>query len=75
MINQQIGLTNIQLELLKLYGNNISDTQLFEIRKLLADYFAQKGTEAMDSIWENQNLTEEDMKRWINEHNRYEGSN
>ena len=75
MTPQQIGMSNVQLELLKLYANNVSEQELYEIRKLLASYFAQKTTEAMDKVWEDKNLTGEDMKQWTNEHNRHENSN
>jgi hypothetical protein len=70
MITQQIGLTNLQLELLKLYANNVSEKYLFEIKLLLANYFAQKATEAMDKVWEEQKLTPQDMIDWTNEHHR-----
>jgi hypothetical protein len=63
-------LSNIQLELLKLYANNISEKQLIEIKLLLANYFAQQATEAMDELWETQNLTAETMTEWTNEHYR-----
>ncbi len=33
-------MSNLQLELLKLYATNISDQQLLEIRRMLAVYFA-----------------------------------
>ncbi len=69
-MGQVINLSNLQIELLKLYQNNISEKHLFEIRILLAQYFAQKATEAMDKIWEEQNLTEQDMINWTNEHHR-----
>ena len=64
------GLSNIQVELLKLYANNISEEQLLEIRLMLANYFAQKATEAMDKIWEEKKLTPQEMIKWTNEHNR-----
>lgn len=64
------SLSNIQIELLKLYSNNISDYKLFEIKKLLGKYFAQKATEKMDKFWEENDLKEQDMKNWTNEHNR-----
>ena len=67
---QKLGLSNVQLELLKLYSNNISEQSLIEIRQLLAEYFAQKATEAMDTEWEQRGLTPEDMIQWTNEHNR-----
>ncbi len=75
MQTQQVGLGNLQIELLKLYSNNISDKYLFDIKLLLSNYFAQKATEEMDKIWEDKNLTEQDMINWSNEHNRYKGSN
>ena len=67
-------LSNIQTELLKLYANNLSDNDLFEIKSMLGKYFANKATEAMDEVWENNNLSEQDMINWTNEHNRLEGS-
>ena len=73
-INQQIKvpavLSNLQLELLKLYANNISEKQLIDIQLLLANYFAQRATDAMDKLWETQNLTTETMIEWTNEHCR-----
>jgi len=63
-------LSNLQLELLKLYANNIDGKKLLEIKLLLSNYFAQKATEAMDIVWEQQHLTEQDMIDWTNEHNR-----
>lgn len=67
-------MSNLQAELLKLYANNLSDEQLFEIKVMLGNYFAQKATEAMDEVWEAQGLTEQDMTNWTNEHNRLKGS-
>lgn len=68
------ALSNIQKELLKLYSNNIKDEQLFEIKLLLGKYFAQKATEAMDEVWEEQKLSEKDMIDWSHEHNRRQSS-
>lgn len=69
---QEIGLSNLQKELLKLYGNGISEENLFEIKHLLAKYFADKASDEMDKIWDERNLTESDMIDWTNEHNRTE---
>lgn len=63
-------LSNLQLELLKLYANNIDGKKLLEIKLLLSNYFAQKATEAIDIVWEQQHLTKQDMIDWTNEHNR-----
>ncbi len=69
-MEEQIALSNLQLELLKLYPNNVSEKQLFDIKLLLANYFAEKATEAMDKIWDEQGLTAETMVEWSNEHYR-----
>jgi hypothetical protein len=65
-------LSNLQLELLRLYGNNVSDETLHEVKSILAKYFADKATDAMDKVWEEKNLTAQDMINWTNEHNRAE---
>jgi len=66
------NLSNLQLELLRLYGRNVSEETLREVKGILAKYFAGKATEAMDKVWEEKNLTEQDMIDWTNEHNRAE---
>ncbi len=73
-VNQRFGVSNMQRELLTLYANNVPDEQLLEIKDLLARYFAAKATEAMDKVWDAQNLTQQDMRNWTNEHNRHESS-
>lgn len=67
---KQIGLSNVQKELLRLYDNDVSEQNLFEIKQLLAKHFAEKASNAMDALWEERNLTEQDMIDWTNEHNR-----
>ena len=62
-------MSNLQLELLRLYGNGVSDESLHDIKTILAKYFADKATDAMDKVWEEKNLTEEDMIRLTNEQN------
>lgn len=74
MVATQPPLTNLQLELLKLYANQLPEEQLLEIKMLLGKYFAQKATEAMEKTWQEQHLTPDDMKQWANEHNRVKGS-
>ena len=66
----QKSLSNLQVELLKLYANDINERHLLEVKKLLGKYFAQKATEAMDEVWEKDQLSENDMITWTNEHNR-----
>lgn len=63
-------LSNLQLELLKIFSHNLSDEQLTEIRNLLANYFLEKASDEMDRLWEERGWTEETMREWANEHMR-----
>ncbi len=65
-------MSNLQLELLRLYGNGVSEESLLKIKTILAKYFADKATDAMNNIWEEKGLTEQTMIDWTNEHNRAE---
>lgn len=61
-------LSNLQNELLRLYAYNVSDDQLRDIRKMLADYFAQKIDAEMDQLWEANNWDEQTIESWKSEH-------
>lgn len=63
-------LTNLQLELIKLFSYNLDEKQLLEIKYLLVKYFAEKATKEMDKIWKEKGLTNETMDIWLNEHIR-----
>jgi hypothetical protein len=60
-------LTNLQLELLKLYAYRVSDLELQDIRKLLANYFAAKIDTEMDELWEEKGWNEQTIEKWKNE--------
>ncbi len=62
--------SNLQLELLKLYANGISDEQLVEIKWLLGKYFADKAAEGMDKLIEEKGLTQEGIIDESKQHHR-----
>ena len=66
----QNTLTNLQLELLKVFSYELTEQELLDIKDLLAHYFAQKATEEMETFWETHNLTDETMDEWLHEHHR-----
>jgi hypothetical protein len=70
MVAEPKKLSNLQVELLKVFTYDLSDTQLLEIKTLLANYFAQKASDRMDELWEEKGWTAETMKEWGNEHMR-----
>lgn len=71
MITSSTSLSNLQLELLKLFAHNVSEEQLLEIKLLLGQYFAQQAADAMEKVWKEKNLTPQDMVNWVHEHYRF----
>ena len=67
---QKTPLSNMQLELLKLYANNVNETDLLAIRKLIADYFSQNLIKMADDAWKKNEWTAEDMNKILNEENQ-----
>jgi predicted metal-binding transcription factor (methanogenesis marker protein 9) len=67
MSTASIPMSNIQLELLKLYATNISDNELLEIKRYLAKFFMQKAIAAADQAWDEKGYTEEQMEEWLEE--------
>lgn len=62
------ALSNVQMELLKLYSTDLEHDDLIELRKLLANYFAQKAMNGADTIWAQSKMSADTMETWLNEH-------
>ena len=60
-------LTNLQLEIIKLYSTGMKRQELFELKGVLANFFARKAIKEADDIWDEQKLTNVDMDSWLNE--------
>lgn len=63
-------LTNMQLELLKLFQYNLPDKQLAEIKNMLTKYFAKSATAEMDKLWDENSWDNNTIKDWTKEHLR-----
>jgi len=63
-------LSNLQLELLKVFSFDLEEKQIIEIRDLLAKYFAEKATEEMDRLWDERGWSEQTIEEWSKEHMR-----
>ena len=60
-------LNGLQLSLLRLFGQNISEQQTFEVRQLLMDYFdAQLKTE-LEIVIKEKGYAENDFRLMLNE--------
>jgi len=60
-------LTNMQIELMKLFNTNLSENELIELKDLLSRFYANKAIAEANAIWDKKGLTDEDMDRWLNE--------
>ena len=63
-------LTNLQLELLKVFSRPVSEDDLLAIRKFLSNYFAEKAMNLADEVWDKNQWTDEEAARMMNEHLR-----
>lgn len=60
-------LSNVQLELLKLYSTNLSEKDITELKDVLARFYAEKSIELADNVWQQKGYTAEDMNSILND--------
>ena len=60
-------LSNIQVELMKLFSTNLSEKDLIELKDLLSKFYAEKAITKADQIWDVKGLSNEDMEKWLEE--------
>lgn len=63
-------MTNLQLELLKTFSYNLSESQISEIREMLARYFSDKVTTEIDGFWNVENWSDKTIEELSGEHLR-----
>ena len=63
-------LTNLQLELLRIYSFNPSTEELQEVKTLLGKYFAQKFTDTVNKAVTKKKITDADLDEWLNDENQ-----
>jgi hypothetical protein len=60
-------LSNVQIELMKLFSTNLSDKELIELKDLLARFYADKVISQADKIWDKKGLSDHDMEKWLDQ--------
>ncbi len=60
-------LSNLQLEILKLYSTNLDKDELTELKNQLADFYAKKSIENANRVWNEKKLTNDDMDKWLDD--------
>ena len=58
-------LSELQLELLKIYSFNPSKEDLVQIKTMLGKYFANKLTANVQKGIESNNISNEDLENWL----------
>ena len=70
MHQQNYPLTNMQLELLKLFTRDIEETDLIEIKRMIVKHLGKKLAQKADKVWEEKQWTNDDMDNLFNMHLR-----
>jgi hypothetical protein len=65
-ISNSPRLNSLQISLLRLFSQNISDDQTFEIRKLMMNYFDIQLKAELEKVVEEKGYTEDDFHQMLN---------
>uniref|UniRef100_UPI004057183F hypothetical protein n=1 Tax=Candidatus Electronema sp. TaxID=2698783 RepID=UPI004057183F len=63
---QLYSLSNVQLELIKLYSTNLNEHELLEMKNILVHHFSQKAINEADDIWQEKGMSAQTMDDWLN---------
>jgi len=58
-------LSNVQLELMKMFSHNLNDDDLAALKRTLANFFAEKASDEMDRLWEENDWSDQTMNKWL----------
>ncbi|MBA4140180.1 MAG: hypothetical protein H0X70_06690 [Segetibacter sp.] len=64
----KLPLSNVQLELMKLFATNLSNEDLEDLedlKDLLAKFYADKAIANANAVWDEKGLTDTDMEIWL----------
>ncbi len=67
MKNLAAPLSNLQLEILKLYSTNMNVSELNELKNQLAEFYAKQSIENANRVWKEKELTNDEMDKWLND--------
>lgn len=61
----QQPLSNVQLELLKIFSNNLSEADLLDLKDTLAAFFAKKAILSANQVWDEKKWTDADVDNML----------
>jgi hypothetical protein len=67
LVMLNLPLSNVQMELLKLYSTDLKENDLKNLKGILAKYFANRAVRGADKVWEEKKYSDDKMDKWLNE--------
>ncbi len=58
-------LSNVQLELLRMFSHNLNDDDLTSLKRILANFFAERASDEMGKLWDENGWSDETMDKWL----------
>ena len=55
-------LSNVQVELLKLYATGVTDETLIDLKRTMAKFFLDRMRKSADKVWEEKGYTDAQMQ-------------
>jgi len=62
-----VPLSNLQMEILELYSTDLKEHDLYDLKRMLAKFYAERAIKEADRIWDEKGFTQQDMEDWLNE--------
>jgi hypothetical protein len=66
MTTERQPLTNVQLEILKTFSFSLSEQDLAEMNKILANFFAKRAIALADKVWDEQGWDDKKVENLLN---------
>ena len=58
-------LTNLQVELLKLFASNLPEKNLKDLKEMISDYLLDMAREEADKIWQEKGYAKKNADEWL----------
>ena len=65
MLTLQQPLSNVQLELLKVYASGVPDEWLVDIKEMIARYMLAKARDEADKVWIKKGYSDKTTEKWL----------
>ena len=59
-------LSNVQLEMLKLFTSDIPEEHLAELKKVMANFLLEKARDKADKLWDEKGYSDEMLNKLLN---------